>query len=125
MHAMFDGASSFNQNIGGWNTGGVTDVRNGGRPWHSSYVLLLHCSFFQGPHSLLHLFPLQFIGLICFDWTWTSQMYSMFEGASSFNQNIRSWNTASVTRVRGWDEMKHFTFCLVTGCCLWCYDPCL
>jgi surface protein len=76
MASMFNGATSFNQNIGAWNTASVTNMN----------------SMFNGATSFN-----QDIGA----WNTASvtSMNSMFSGATSFNQDIGAWNTASVTNM--------------------------
>ena len=73
MYAMFVGAGAFNQPIGTWNTGSVTDM---------SYM-------WQGAQSFN-----QAIGT--WDTSKVTTMYAMFWGASAFNQPIGTWNTGSV-----------------------------
>ena len=77
MSAMFNDASTFNQNIGSWNTAAVTNMS----------------SMFYGA-SVFN----QNIG----SWNTASvtNMVYMFGNASSFNQNIGSWNTTAVTDMR-------------------------
>jgi surface protein len=77
---MFYSAGDFNQNIGAWNTGAVTnmsqmfgtapDFNNGGsgdiNNWNTSAV---------------------------------TNMQGMFQSATAFNQNIGAWNLGSVTNI--------------------------
>ena len=78
MDYMFSGATSFNGDIGGWNTAQVTDMQS----------MFFNATSFD-----------QDIG----NWN-TAQvtsMWLMFFGASSFNQDIGNWNTEQVTTY-GW-----------------------
>jgi len=74
MWAMFDGASSFNQDISSWNTSNVEDMTN---------MFELASSFNQDISN----------------WDVGSVIYmmGMFLGATSFNQDIGSWDVSNVT----------------------------
>ena len=77
MHYMFNGATSFNQNIGNWNVSSVLDM----------------FGMFNGAVAFN-----QDIG----GWVPSSvtEMYSMFRNAASFNPDIGNWNVSSVLDMR-------------------------
>ena len=78
MAAMFFLASAFNQNIEAWNTGAVTNMSN----------MFAQASAFN-----------QSIG--AWNTGAVTTMSSMFNQASAFNQNIGAWNTGAVTNMQG------------------------
>ena len=76
MFYMFQGATSFNQNLGGWNVSSVTTMSN----------------MFQGATSFNQ-------DISSWNVSSVTNMGSMFQGATSFNQDISSWNVSSVTNM--------------------------
>ena len=101
MSFMFYGATSFNQNIGYWNTAAVTTMRSMFQSatsfnqnigyWNTAAVANMS-SMFLGATAFN-----QNIGL--WNTAAVTSMVSMFQSASSFNQDIGSWNTAAVANM--------------------------
>ena len=97
MSGMFDQATVFNGNIGGWDVSNVTDMRD----------MFLSASAFNQDIS-------------GWDVSNVTDMQIMFSGASAFNKNIGGWKVSNVTNMRsmfsgasafnqdisGWDVSK-------------------
>nr|WP_235011030.1 BspA family leucine-rich repeat surface protein [Aquimarina sp. AU119] len=103
MIQMFGGANSFNQNIGNWNVGRVTNMR----------MMFWGASSFNGnigdwrnKTSNVTDMSRMFVSASSFnqdinDWNVgnVESMEEMFWGASSFNQDIGSWDVGKVTNM--------------------------
>ena len=78
MNHMFAGASSFDRNLSGWNVSSATSMSG----------------MFQGASSFDQ-------DLSSWDVSRVTGMSDMFRGASSFNQDISGWNVPAVTDMSG------------------------
>ncbi len=103
MYDMFDGATAFNGDIGRWNTAKVTNM----------YDMFSGATAFNQDISGWNVEAVttmgnMFSGATSFNgnlsgWNTASvtNMYGMFFGATAFNRNIGGWNTAKVTSMQG------------------------
>jgi surface protein len=87
MYLMFSGATSFNQDISTWNMSNVVNTSN---------MFAGATAFNNGSLTDDQAHP-----LTAWDPSSVIIMSGMFSGATSFNQDISSWNTTSATLMEG------------------------
>ena len=102
MYGMFHGATSFNRNIGNWNVGNVVNMRdmfNGATNFNRN-IGGWDVSAVVNMYGMFH-------GATVFnrdisDWNVSKvrDMGNMFREASNFNQNIGGWDVGNVTNMR-------------------------
>ena len=124
MNSLFQGASSFNEDISSWNVSNVTEMmwlfqeadsfNQDIGDWDVSNVVSMYMMFHEADSfnqdigdwnvSNVVLMAAVFLGADSFnqdigDWDVSSvnNMSSLFNSAVSFNQDIGSWNVSSVT----------------------------
>jgi surface protein len=111
MAGMFWDATTFNQNIGGWDVSNVTDMS---RMFRSAAVFNQNISGWDvsSVTNMLEMFYLatnfnQNIG--GWDVSSVTDMEGMFNSASIFDQNIGSWDISNVTNFVDFMNNKTFT----------------
>ncbi len=105
MRSMFNGATSFNGDIGGWNTAQVTTMRamffnatsfnDDISRWNTAQVTDMAYMF--GGYQVVTPFNQDISG---WNTAQVTDMEAMFQNATAFDQNIGNWNTAQVTNMR-------------------------
>jgi surface protein len=100
MNGMFSGAEQFNQDISGWKTNNVTDMKS-----MFNYALSFEGDISKWNTTNVTNMGGMFLGaskfnsnIIGWDVSNVKQMEYMFAYAETFNRNIKSWNVKSVTK---------------------------
>ena len=101
MSSMFEGATTFNQDISSWDTLKVLDMSS-----MFKNATAFNQDISNWDTSLVANMSAMFSGATAFNrnignWKTSSvnNMSSMFQGATEFNRNIRDWNTQNVTNM--------------------------
>ena len=108
MTTMFNQASVFNQNIGGWNVSCATNMasmfatatqfNNGGSPDIQNWSAPI-CTNFSSMFASAPNFNQPLTNLVNTSGVSGCVMNSMFQNATAFNQNIGGWNVSKVTNM--------------------------
>ena len=116
MNIMFENATAFNQNIGGWDVSKVTTMsnmfykainfNNGDSDQINDWQAPL-CTTFAGMFHLAYSFNQPLTNLVKKSYVSTT-MLQMFREATAFNRNIGGWDVSKVTNMASMFESTNF-----------------
>ena len=103
MGGMFDGATVFNKNIGSWNTSAVTRMDNmfNGASSFNQDIGDWDTAAVTDMSAMFRVAPAFNGDIGNWDTAAVTDMSAMFLDAKAFNQDISSWNPAAVTDMTG------------------------